>query len=184
MIKRFKIQANMPWRAAKGLKTCAATASLIILISTGTSFAFTTYDGYQDVPPLKVKSVTLQSPLQYKPSSAVTDSCIPLLKSIHKIPSKSVTTRNQRSAGKAAAPVAALGLIFGVRYALTPPGSASAQKAVATENLNGSQGQFDVWHRDGESFSKDARPAQAVTAYRACQKKQALNALNDVNRSR
>jgi len=176
----FKKRVNSALRAAKGLKTCAAAASLIILISTGTSFAFTTYDGYQDVMPLKVKSVALSSPFDYQPPSAVTDSCSPLLKSIHKIPSKSVTTRNQRSAGKAAAPVAALGLIFGVRYALTPPGSASAQKAVATEN----QGQFDVWHRDGASVSTDNRSALAVTAYRACQKKQALNALNNAGRSR
>ena len=171
---------NIRGKAAKSLKTCAAAASLVLLISTGTSFAFTTYDGYQDVPPLKVKSVALKSPLQYKPSSAVTDSCLPLLKSIHKIPSKSVTDRNQRSAGKSAAPVAALGLIFGVRYALTPPGNASAQKAVASEN----QGEFDVWHHDGGSLSQDNRSALTVTAYRACQKKQALSALNGARWSR
>ena len=166
---------NMRGRVAKGLKTCAAAASLILLVSTGSSFAFTTYDGYQDVPPLKVKSVELPPALQYEPSSAVTDSCLPLLKSIRKIPSKSVTDRNQRSAGKEAAPMVALGLIFGVRYALTPPGSASAIKANASEN----QGSFDVWHKDGSSLSKDGRSAQAVSAYRACQKKQALSALND-----
>ena len=167
MSKIFKLRS----RAAKGFKTCAAAASLIILISTGTSFAFTTYDGYQDVPPLKVKSVELSPALQYEPSSAVTDSCLPLLKTIRKTSSQSVTDRNQRSAGK----VAALGLIFGVRYALTPPGSASAIKAKASEN----QGSFDVWHKDGSSLSEDNRSAQAVRAYRTCQKKQALSALND-----
>jgi hypothetical protein len=163
-------------RAAKGLKTCAAAVSMIVMISTGTSWAFTTYDGYQDVPPLKVKSVTLQSPLQYQPSSAVTDSCLPLLKSFQETSSKSVTDRNQRSAGKVAAPVVAMGLIFGVRYALTPPGSAPAYKANFNENKLGN---FDVWHDNGTSLSGNTRPALAVSAYRACQKKQALIALSD-----
>ena len=158
-------------RAAKRLKTCAAAISLVTLISTGTSFAFTTYNGYQDVPPLKVKSVALESRLQYQPSSAVTDSCLPLLKTIRKTPSKSVTDRNQRSAGK----VAALGLIFGVRYALTPPSSPTAQQVKVSEN----QGSFDVWHQNGGSLTDNDRSAQAVSAYRACQKKQALTALGD-----
>jgi len=159
-------------RAAKRLKTCAAAFSLITLISTGTSFAFTTYNGYQDVLPLKVKSVALESRLQYQPSSAVTDSCLPLLKTIRKTPSKSVTDRNQRSAGK----VAALGLIFGVRYALTPPSSPSAPEAKTSENI---QGNFDVWHQNGGSLTQNDRSALAVSAYRACQKKQALSALSD-----
>ena len=164
-------------RAAKGLSTCAVALTLITLISTGTSWAFTTYEGYQNVPPLKVKSVAIESRLQYQPSSAVTDSCLPLLKSIRKTSSNPVTDRNQRSAGK----VAALGLIFGVRYALTPPGSAPAYKAKSSESNSGS---FDVWHRDGGSLSEDNRSALAVSAYRACQKKQALSAINDFRWSR
>jgi len=159
-------------RAAKGFKTCAVAFSLLVLVSTGTSWAFTTYDGYQDIPPLKAVNVAFQPDLQYQPSSTVTDSCLSLLKSIHKTPSKSVTDRNQRSAGK----VAALGLIFGVRYALTPPGSVPAQKALTNET----QSNFDVWQHNGHSISGDNRPALAVSAYRKCQKKQALNALNDL----
>ena len=172
-------------RAAKHLKVCAVASVLIITISTGTSWAFTTYDGYDDVPTLKVKSVALEPRLQYqpsfKPSSAVTDSCLPLLKSIQKTPSQSVTDRNQRTAGKVAAPVA-VGLIFGVRYALTPPGSAPAYKAKSSEN--NANGNFDVWHRDAKSVSEDSRSALAVSAYRTCQKKQALSALNDFRWSR
>jgi len=163
----LKICINSRCRAVKSLKTCAAAVSLIVLISTGTSWAFTTYDGYQDVPPLKVVNVALQSHSKNHPSSAVTDSCIPLLKSIHKIPSKSVTTRNQRSAGNVAAPVLAVGLIFGVRYALSPPGSPPAPKANSNENYKGVL-----------SMQAYDRPALAVSAYRACQKKQALNALS------
>lgn len=174
MKKVFKVRG----RAAKTLKVCAVAASLIITISTGTSWAFTTYEAYEDVPPLKVKNVALEPRLQYQPSSAVTDSCIPLLKSFQKTSSKSVIDRNQRSAGK----VAALGLIFGVRYALTPPSSASAYKTKSSES--NSNGNFDVWHRDGSSVSEDNRSALAVSAYRACQKKQALSALNDFRWSR
>ena len=153
-------------RAAKHLKVCAVASVLIITISTGTSWAFTTYDGYDDVPPLKVKSVALEPRLQYKPSSTVTDSCLPLLKSIQKTSSQSVTDRNQRSAGKAAA----LGLIFGVRYALAP---VSAQKVDSSES---SQGDFDAWYDDGSSVVDDSNAVYAVKAYRSCQKKQALNA--------
>ena len=174
MKKIFKTRG----RAATNLKVCAVAASLIITISTGTSWAFTTYEGYDDVPPLKVKSVALEPRLQYQPSSAVTDSCFSLLKSIQKTPSKSVTVRNQRSAGK----VAALGLIFGVRYALTPPGNVPVSKAKPSES--NSNGEFDVWHYNGNSVSEDSRSALAVSAYRKCQKKEALSALNDFRWSR
>ena len=157
---------NKKKRAFRKLKSCAVTLSLITMVSTGTSWAFTTYGEYQDVPPLKVKNVALEPRLQYKPSSTVTDSCLPLLKSIQKTSSQSVTDRNQRSAGKAAA----LGLIFGVRYALAP---VSAQKVDSSES---SQGDFDVWHDDGSSVVDDSNAVYAVKAYRSCQKKQALNA--------
>lgn len=174
MIQIFKMRG----RAVTNLKVCAVAASLIFTISTGTSWAFTTYEGYDDVPPLKVTNVVFEPRLQYQPSSAMADSCSPLLKSIQKTSSKSVIDRNQRSAGK----VAALGLIFGVRYALTPPGSPTAHKAKSSENNSNSN--FDVWHRDGSSVSQDGRSALAVSAYRACQKKQALSALNDFRWSR
>ena len=160
-------------RAARRLKTCAAAFSLLVLVSTGTSFAFTTYDGYQDVLPNKVKSVALSAPLAYDPPSAVTDSCLPLLKTLHETPSNSVTDRNQRSAGKAAA----IGLIFGVRYALTPPIGTPANKVDTRDNKNGS---YDVWGQNGSSLTHNNRSALAVGAYRACQKKQALAEISNV----
>ncbi|NCT41748.1 MAG: hypothetical protein GW778_08840 [Alphaproteobacteria bacterium] len=161
------IRINIGKRAAKGLKTCAVAISLLTLVSTGTSFAFTTFDGYQDALPLKAKTVSLGPAFQNSPSSTVTDSCLPLLKSFQKTPSKSVIDRNQRSAGK----LAALGLIFGVRYALTPPIGTPANKVETGESLNGS---YDVWHQKGSSLTQNDRSAQAIGAYRACQKKQAL----------
>lgn len=152
-------------RAAHGITTCAAA---LILISTGTAWAFTTYDGYDDVSSLNVTNAALQPRLEYTPPSSLTDDCLPLLKTIHTSPNP-VSDRNQRSAGK----VAALGLIFGVRYALTPPGT-PIQKTNSNESMTG---KVDVWQNKGSSLSGNYHPALAVSAYRTCQKELALNAL-------
>ena len=90
MFGKFKMRE----RAAKGFKTCAVAASLIVIVSTGSSWAFSTYDEYQDVPTLKVEKVAYTPSLDKKPSSAVTDSCLPLLKTIRKTSSNSLTDRN------------------------------------------------------------------------------------------
>ena len=93
-------------------------------------------------------------------SSAQVDSCLPLLSSSHPYH----LDRNQRSAGKAAA----LGRVFGVRFALTPPKTARSSGSVKPR--------LDVWQPQPTSTGN--RSALAVTAYRECQKRQALNALN------
>ena len=96
-------------------------------------------------------------------SPPVVDSCLPLLKSIHTSP-QSAMDRNQRSAGKAAA----VGLVLGVRFALSPP-----QKV----RSHADKPRLDLWQVNGGSA--DNRSALAVSAYRQCQKEQALKALSE-----
>ena len=97
------------------------------------------------------------------PSPSVADACLPLLDTSSQSSQPSAMDRNQRSAGKAAA----LGLVLGVRFALSPPNKAG---------LKPQNPRLDVWqHAD---VSND-RSALAVTAYRQCQKEQALKALGD-----
>ncbi|MBL4803738.1 MAG: hypothetical protein JKY71_02645 [Alphaproteobacteria bacterium] len=97
------------------------------------------------------------------PSPAVADACLPLLDTSSQSPQPSAMDRNQRSAGKAAA----LGLVLGVRFALSPPNKAG---------LNAQKPRLDVWH---PAEASNDRSALAVTAYRQCQKEQALKALGD-----
>ena len=98
------------------------------------------------------------------PSSAMADSCLPLLKSIHQTNSVSAMDRNQRSAGKATA----LGVIFGVRFALGPKEIAKSKHRKA---------RLDIWQTKG-SIADNNRHALAVSDYRACRKEKALEALS------
>lgn len=97
-----------------------------------------------------------------KASPVQMDNCTPLLSSSY----PAHMDRTQRSAGKAAA----IGLVFGVRFALTPPKKAKAGVTI-------SQPQLDVWQPKAALGSD--RSALAVAAYRECQKSHALQALND-----
>jgi hypothetical protein len=74
--------------------------------------------------------------LKASPSSpAVTDLCLPLLRSFHQQSSDVVADRNQRNAGDdAAARLSALGLVFGVRYALGPPEDVTKQQGLANRH--------------------------------------------------
>lgn len=96
-------------------------------------------------------------------SPSVADACLPLLDTIRQSPQPSAMDRNQRSAGTAAA----LGLVLGVRFALSPPNKAG---------LKPQKPRLDVWHH---AEASNDRSALAVTAYRQCQKEQALKALGD-----
>lgn len=96
-------------------------------------------------------------------SPSVTDSCLPLLKSIRHTNPPSVTDRNQRTAGTAAA----LGLVMGLRYALTPP-ILQDQKPLALQRT----GQTAV-----QTPAASSR-ALAIAAYRNCRKDHALRALD------
>ena len=95
---------------------------------------------------------------QKNPSPVQVDSCLPLLSSSHPLH----VDRTQRSAGKAAA----LGLVFGVRFALSPPKTSRSRDVTPTARVG-------VWQPDSGD-----RSALAVSAYRECQKQQALQALN------
>lgn len=91
-------------------------------------------------------------------SPDMADGCLPLLKSIRHTSATSAMDRNQRSAGKAAA----LGLVFGIRFALEP-----------TQKSKSPKPRLDVWHH--ENATAGDRHALAIADYRRCQKEKALN---------
>lgn len=99
------------------------------------------------------------------PVPANDDSCLPLLKSVRQYaPPPSATDWDQRTAGKAAA----LGLIFGVRFALGP-------KELAKSRRTEKPVRFDIWQpRDSGNAQ-----AMAVADYRRCKNEQALKAISD-----
>lgn len=140
-----------------------ASFLIIFCLFAGPAWSFETSQGGYEV---RVSERDVQA-LTSSPSNAsspdVVDSCLPLLKSIHRISPSSAMDRNQRSAGK----VAALGLVLGVRFALTPP--QKTRSAVKPR--------LDVWQLNGVQAGN--RSALAVSAYRQCQKEQALQALNE-----
>lgn len=104
------------------------------------------------------------------------DTCLPLLSSIRHTSPHNAMDRSQHSAGKAAA----LGLVFGVRFALTPA-DAKSKSAKSKASLG-------FWPSDastsGTFESQKDRSALAVAAYRQCQKKQALKALGKLRWTR
>jgi len=145
----------------------AVLVSLVLLLclTVGPAWSFETLDSVQDQTAFDDPKQALTTSYPSQPSSpTVADSCLSLLKSIHYTSPVSVTDRNQRSAGKAAA----LGLVLGVRFALSPP-----QKAKSRAD----RPRLDVWQTSG-TFAGD-RSALAVTAYRQCQKEQALKAISE-----
>ena len=89
--------------------------------------------------------------------SAPNDACLPLLKSIRHSSAGSAMDRNQRSAGKAAA----LGLVFGIRFALKP-----------STKIKPSKPSLDIWSDAGGIEGN--RTALAIADYRRCQKNKAL----------
>ena len=147
-------------RAAYIPGVALASFILILCVAVGPAWSFETLDQHQQDPVHK-QELTSSSKSS---SSTVVDPCLPLLKSINHISPASATDRNQRSAGKAAA----LGLVLGVRFALSPPTNSKSQ-------VDGPR--LDLWHTSGEVAGD--RSALAVTAYRQCQKDQALKAIGD-----
>lgn len=121
-------------------------------------------------PAAAMPEATKNSILADSTQKGAADSCLPLLSSMRHAPSRSAMDRNQRDAGKAAA----LGLIFGVRFALQP--------SKTSNNSDASDARLGFWQPDTPQVgAKDDhnRSALAVVAYRQCQKEQALQALND-----
>lgn len=88
-------------------------------------------------------------------SPVQTDTCLPLLN--RHASAGSAMDRNQRTAGKAAA----VGLVFGIRFALKPSHEIAASKP-----------SLDIWSDDGGIEGN--RSALAIADYRRCQKDKAL----------
>ena len=131
---------------------------LVLCLTVGPAWSFEVSDSHDQINP-EVEAITST----HLSSPTVVDPCLPLLKSIHHVSSTSAMDRNQRSAGKAAA----VGLVLGVRFALSPP---------AKVKSHADRPRLDVWH--ASNVSGGDRSALAVTAYRQCQKEQALKALS------
>ena len=132
---------------------------MILCLIAGPAWSFEMGDSsYEHLDPYTQQNFTTN-----QSSPPVVDSCLPLLKSIHTSP-QSAMDRNQRSAGKAAA----LGLVLGVRFALSPPEKPGSYA---------DKPRLNIWKVKG--VSKDSRSALAVSAYRQCQKEQALKALSE-----
>lgn len=94
------------------------------------------------------------------------DKCLSLLKTVRYTNPPSAMDRDRRSAGKATA----MGLVFGVRFALGP-------KEVVKRNKSGDTVRFDFWQpRDRDT---NAQEALAVADYRRCVKEQSLRAISD-----
>jgi len=91
------------------------------------------------------------------PSSTATDACKTLLVSDQQTFSGSVAVKNHRTASK----IAALGVILGARFALEP-----------NDNVT------NIVEHDNKVKS-DIRSAQAVAAFRKCQKEHVLAMLTD-----
>ncbi|MCB1720720.1 MAG: hypothetical protein KDI11_03095 [Alphaproteobacteria bacterium] len=145
----------------------AVLVSLILLLclTVGPAWSFETFDGVQDQTVFDDSKQALTTSYPSQPSSpTMVDSCLPLLKSIHHTSPVPAMDRNQRSAGKAAA----AGLIQGVRFALSPP-----QKAKS----HADRPRSDVWQISGVLAGD--RSALTVTAYRQCQKEQALKVISE-----
>lgn len=114
------------------------------------------------LPHTESGSILRGQPYTQVPSSTNADQCLPLLKSIQTISPESALDRSQRTAGQ----IAALGLLFGVRFAPGPlerPGKATAETMV----------QIKV----SPEPLLEGRAALAVAAYRDCRKNEALTAL-------
>lgn len=101
------------------------------------------------------------------PESAIAkDKCLSLLKAVRYTNPPSAMDRDRRSAGQATA----LGLVFGVRFALGP-------KEVTKRDKSGDAVRFDFWQpRDRDT---NAKQAMAVADYRRCVKEQNLKAISD-----
>lgn len=138
----------------------ATSLVLVLMISAGSAWSLDRVD---------TASSYEASDASQSPSPAMADSCLPLL-NIRHTPPVSAMDRTQRSAGTAAA----LGVVFGVRFALGPKETA---KTGRKDNAR-----LSVW-QPANSTGGD-RHALAIADYRDCQREQALKALSDFRWSR
>ena len=153
-------------------------AVFVLSLGSGSAWSFESYYGHMDdhkVP--SASKTTLASYSKYSSLSiradslkkAAAETCLPLLTSSGRFSPQNAMDRNQRSAGKAVA----LGLLFGVQFALTP-----TELASKGAKLKVHAGFWPIEDVSSEGAQDGSRNALAVAAYRRCQKKQALQALS------
>ncbi len=147
----------------RGLRVCLAlTLTGILTISSGPARSI---EIDQSSPAVAGKN----SPLSYKtsPRAAISDEkCLSLLKTVHYDNSSSAMDRGRHSAGKATA----LGLVFGVRFALGP-------KEVMKNTRSGDAVKFELW--EARNTDTNAAQALAIADYRRCKNEQTLRSLSD-----
>ncbi len=155
-------------RLSRGLCRFAFLAMVFLVCSPASSYAFNSYHAHisdTDAPVQIVDDVASHGYVTNSPPPSVVDSCLPLLESIHHTSPSLATDRNQRSAGNAAP----LGLVIGVRLALSSPKKTTSSRS--------NQARFGFW-QPLESMKGDRR-ALSVADYRDCQKKEAMKALGE-----
>jgi len=136
--------------------------TVILIMFTGPAWSIELDQSTSVIETDKNASLTTSSP----ESTIAEDKCLSLLKAVRYTNPPSAMDRDRRSAGKATA----LGLVFGVRFALGP-------KEVTKRDKSGDAVRFDFWQpRDRNT---NAKQAMAVADYRRCVKEQNLRALSD-----
>lgn len=151
--------------AARCRKTLPALAAFALFMGA----CFTTGPAWSiqlDQPSSAIGADDTSMPITSSPApvKASEDSCLPLLKSARAFgPAPSAMDRDWRSAKKAAA----LGVVFGIRFALGP-------KEV-THSKSRSRVKVGVWQPEDYNGAH----ALAVADYRRCKNDQALKAISD-----
>lgn len=142
------------WNKTATLSFSLAAFIIVLALGAGNAWSLDRFDPagvIEDIPQIQHEFSTSSSP-------DMVDGCLPLLKSIRHTSAPSAMDRTQRSAGTAAA----LGLVFGVRFALEP-----------SQKSKPSQPRLDFWQH--EAATGGDRHALAIADYRRCQKEKALN---------
>lgn len=120
-----------------------------------------------EVTEMPAEEAAVQASLSSSSSSALADPCLYLLKNMQEQNESAAVDRQYRNAAGSAA---AVGLVFGVRFALGP------QETVKARRRQSPAVAFHVWEpRD----SVGGGQALAIADYRACRNEQALRALTD-----
>ena len=145
---------------AKIQKISLTLSAMVIILAfcAGNAWSFERITGGEIGDHAKTAPVVDHNDFSTSSPSAPNDACLPLLKSIRHSSAGSAMDRNQRSAGKAAA----LGLVFGIRFALKP-----------SAKMQPSKPSLDIWSPAGGIQGN--RSALAIADYRRCQKNKALN---------
>ncbi len=159
---------NIAWapdELASG-RGCAFVVRIILLIVACLLLAGSPARAFE-VTEMPAEEAAVKAALSSSSSSALADPCLYLLKSIREQNESAAVDRQYRNAAGSAA---AVGLVFGVRFALGP------QETMKVRRRQSPAVAFHVWEtRD----SVGGGQALAIADYRACRNEQALRALTD-----